>query len=531
MSAPVSEIRICSGVRLNSRYEHSIYFPNASAQLAYFAGKVVKSFTGCTFLRKTWPIKVEATLDQAAAWSYLYFRNSATGKWYFYFINQVEYKNEHTAELSLELDVLQTYMFDYTLLPSFVERQHVEDDTPGKHTQEEGLDPGEYRVDSASTVSDLHNLCIMILTSINVNATSKETAVNAYGNLYHNVFSGLKLYAVPMSNWAAWSVQLDKLSEWGKIDGIVAMWMYPQKLVSLGGEDTWTSDTLAKTVGNVSGALSFSVDKPLSGKIDGHTVRNNKLYCYPYNFLYATNHVGESAVYRYERFSTTAAAFQIIGALSPDSGARLRPIAYNGADSYTEGITLPSFPSCAWDADTYKIWIAQNQATHAAAEKQGQLKALVGAGVALGSLASFNAGGVAAGAGMIYSGYTDIQNLLAAKEDKAVEPPQARGTFSGALSVANGRHTFGFYRKTVTAEYAARIDDFFTMYGYRINRVQVPNREARQAFTYVKTNGCHIAANLCNEDTIKIESIFDKGITWWVNGDAIGDYSQPNNTL
>lgn len=533
MSAPQSTIHICSGVRLNSRYDHSIYFASATAQASYFSGKVVRTYTAYTFLRKSWPLKVEATMAQAKSWTYLYFQNGGIGKVYYYFINNIEYINDHTVELSLELDVLQTYMFDYTLLPSFVERQHVEDDTPGKHTQEEGLDPGEYHVEAAYDVTDMKTLCIMVLTSVGLNGTSAETTITAYGGMYNNVFSGLKLYAIPITRYPNWTQQLDRLSEWGKIDGIVGMWMYPQQLVKLGGEATWDEGDFAKVVSGTA-SLDFSVPMAQSGTINGYTPKNNKLYCYPYNFLYATNHNGGSAVYRYERFpaGSSEASFTINGALSPDTGARLVPVKqYNGADSYTEGLTLGSYPSCAWEADGYKIWLAQNQNQHEVAMTNGVIKAAVGGVSAVGSLVMGNLMGAAGGAGMVYSGISDIQQLIAAREDKAVEPPQARGSFSSNLNVVNHKHNFAVLRKTVTAEYARRIDGFFTMYGYRINQVKIPSRHARESFTYVKTVGCHIAANLCNEDTVKIESIYDHGITWWTDGDRIGDYFQTNNTL
>lgn len=530
MSTPQSVVHICSGVRLNSRYEHSIHFASASAQASYFAGKVVKTYTAYTFLRKSWPLKVEATMEQAKAWSYLYFQNGGTGKVYYYFINQIEYINDHTVELTLELDVLQTYMFDYTLLPSFVERQHVEDDTVGKHTQEEGLDPGEYNSALLSDASAMKEMCILVLSSIILNGTSKETTLNAYGNVYGNVFSGLAVTAVEMSDWPKFSKQLDNLSEWGKIDGIVSMWMYPKALVTLAGESVWGDGILSKQVGGTK-ALTVSVNRPASMAFEGYTPRNNKVYTYPYNFLYVTNNAGSSAAYRFERFvQSNPMQFLVRGALAPDAGTMLSPAGYTPATT-GDGLMMSSYPSCAWDSDTYKIWLAQNQNQQDLTVTQGQLKVAVGGVTALSSLAAGNVGGAAGGLLSAYSGYTDIQQLLAAREDKAVEPPQARGAFSASINLANSLHNFAFYRKFCTAEYARRIDDYFTLYGYKVNAVQTPNRKARKAYTYIKTVGCHIAANLCNEDTVKIESIYDHGITWWVNGDSIGDYSQDNATL
>ena len=112
MSNPQSIINICSGVRLNPSYEHTIYFDTATAQYNYFAGKVVKSFPAYSYLRKSWNIKVASTMEEAKTWTYLFFQNGS-GKLYFYFITNIEYVNDNTVELSLEIDVMQTYMFDY----------------------------------------------------------------------------------------------------------------------------------------------------------------------------------------------------------------------------------------------------------------------------------------------------------------------------------------------------------------------------------------------------------------------------------
>ena len=50
-------------------------------------------------------------------------------------------------------------------------------------------------------------------------------------------------------------------------------------------------------------------------------------------------------------------------------------------------------------------------------------------------------------------------------------------------------------------------------------------------WTYVKTVGCHIYGRFCSEDQNQIQRIYDNGITFWTNGDNIGNYSLNNNTL
>lgn len=525
MSTPQSVIKICSGVRLDNRYEHSIYFASATAQENYFAGKVVKTFSAYSYLRKSWSVKVEATMEQAKTWNYLYFRNTTSGKLYYYFINQIEYVNDLTVELFLELDVLQTYLFDFTLLNCFVERQHTTSDERGEHTVDEGLEVGDYVVNSIQNIGPSNNdLCILVMTTVTLNGTSKETTVDCYSAMYGKTYSSMWVYAIDADDWAEWGRQLENLSEWNKIDGIIGMWMYPKALLDV----DWEGDeSLAKLV-NIEGGTAPYIAHYVEGeleRIDGYTPKNKKLFSYPYAFMYVTNNTGESAVYKYERFSSSEPTFRIYGAVSPSEGARVVPLNYNGASiNYEEGLNLSGYPSCAWDCDTYKLWLAQNQ-------NQQKLNNFIGGAKVVGGIIGAVAGGpigAIAGAGTVVSGATQIAGALAEKKDKEFEPPQARGTFSSTINAANGLHAFFLMDKTVNKEHAKIIDDYFTMYGYKLNRVQKPNINARPAFTYVKTIDCHIQGNVCNEEIVKIEGIFDKGITFWKNGDKVADYSQDN---
>lgn len=531
MSAPQSVVNICSGVRINSRYEHSIYFASASAQQEYFAGKVVKTLSAYSYLRKTWPLKVEATMEQAKTWNYLFFRNSASGKIYYYFINSIEYVNDNMVELGLELDVIQTYLFDFELLPSFVERQHTTTDVIGQHTVDEGLELGELYDNSRTEISP-GNLCIMIMSTINPNDTTEGAAVPALPYRYNGVFSGVKIWAVDGSRWVEWGQQLDTLDSIGKSEAIMAMWMYPKNLVVLGGESDWYGEDIALPVERAidhTDGLSWNFVERLP-RLEDYTPKNKKLHTYPFQFMYVTNNQGSSGVFHYERFDGASDnGFALSGALSPDGGVRITPIGYNGITyNYKEGLTLTGYPSCAWDSDIYKMWLAQNQNSQTLNMATGALK--VAGGLIGGIATAFTGIGAAVGLGTAVSGAMQIGDALAQKGDKAIEPPQAKGNFSTSVNITNNMQSFSVYERCVSAERARIIDDYFTMYGYKLNRVQTPNINARPAFTYVKTVGCHIKGNMCNEDTVKVEAIFDNGITFWKNGDRVADYSQ-NNTV
>lgn len=481
-------------------------------------------------------------MEQAKSWNYLYFRNGTDAKTYFYFINQIEYINDNTVELSLELDVIQTYLFDFTLLPSFVERQHATVDDIGSNTVDEGLDVGEMTVNGTRTI-DPGNLCIMVMSTINPNSETKETAVPAKPYLYNRVFSGVKIWAIHPSRWNEWGNQLETLNEIGQPDAIVAMWMYPMQLVNISDESDWLGDDIAlpveSAVSQTEGSLIYTIPKQQT-TIGGYTPKNNKLFCYPYNFAYCTNNNGTHAVYRYERFTGDTMPFVLSGSLAPDGGVHMTPKNYDGLlNNYNAGMNLTGFPTCAWNSDIYKLWLAQNQGQNAMGFLTGALKIASGAGAAIaGSVATASGvgavpgiAGAGAGIATAISGAQQIAGMLAQHHDKEVIPPQANGALSSSVNITNNMHGFTFYYKSVTPEMARIIDNYFTMYGYRINRVQTPNIHARSAFTYIKTVGCNIQGNMCNEDIVKVESIFDNGVTFWADGDNIGNYSIANNTL
>jgi len=540
MSTPQSTIYICSGVRLDNRYEHSIYFESATAQQEYFAGKVVKTFSAYSYLRKSWPLQVEATMEQARKWSYLYFRNG-TGKYYYYFITNVEYKNDNMVELALDLDVVQTYLEEIKsgLLPSFIERQHTTTDVIGEYTVEEGLDVGELTT-NGTAVLDPGKLAIMVMCTINPNVTDENLVTNAKAYLYNRVFSGVKIWAINPDKWVAWGNQLETLDNIGQTESITSMWMYPKELIELGGGTTWEDEDIALPVERAKsqseGALSYSLPKQQS-TLDGYSPKNKKLLCYPYNFAYCTNNEGTHAVYRYERFTSADMPFSVSGSLNPGGGIHLTPKMYDGLlSNYNAGMNLTGFPTCAWNSDSYKLWLAQNQGQNTLGYLTGALKIAGGVGAAIGSglLATTGVGavpgiaGATAGISTAVSGAQQIAGMLAQNHDKDVVPPQANGSYSSSVNITDNQLGFTFYYKSVTYETARILDDYFTMYGYRLNRVQKPNLKARPNFTYIKTVGCNLKGDFCNADLTQIQSIFDKGVTFWVNGDRIADYSQTN---
>lgn len=542
MSTPSTSIYLCSGVPLNNGYDHTLYFANASAQLAYFSGKVARTLNKYSYVRKTWKLKVDATMEEARAWSYLYFQNGS-GKRYFYFINQIEYINDAAVELSLEIDVLQTYMFDWTLRPCYVDREHSATDEIGANTVDEGLDVGEYRVARKDTLNLSNNLVIIVAATIDLNKYYVSgTEDRIAGSKYDKIFGGFQLTAVPLvasEDWdnMAWDDLVNvlyKLEQDGKSDAIFTMWEYPSELISW---DNGSYDTAILKYVTQSKVYTYTMAaRPLT--IDGYTPKNKKLLQYPYCMLYATNNQGGAAVYHYEKFYSTDPRFRVEGNISPDAIVRLTPQYYKGTMlNLDESLTMGNYPVCSWNNDTYKLWLAQNQNQQNLGFAMDGLKvvggvAAIGAGIAAtagtGGLAgAAGMAGVASGVSMISSGATGIASQLAQRADRDVQPPQARGTYAGSHNISRGNQNFEFYHKQIDSYHAQMIDDYFTMYGYATRRVKIPNISSRPSFNYVKTIGSNVGGNICMEDLKTINAIFDKGVTFWKKTD-VGNYSLDN---
>lgn len=525
MSTPTSVINVCSGVLLNNDYIHTIWFSDHSAQLAYFAGKVVKTFSAYTYIRKSWSLKVDATMEQARTWTYLYFQNG-NGKTYYYFINNIEYVNDNTVELFIEMDVMQTYLHEHTLHRCFVEREHSASDNVGDNVVDESLELGELITNAKENVA-MQDLVALVITSV-----EPESAVSGgsdddnaiIGRTYDGIFSGLAVYAVEPDDYYQFAVDLwssAKLNE-----GVVSIWMYPKALVTLHGDLEWGAEVVYK---RVAGAGTLSISAQRTTVLDGYTPRNKKLLTYPYNMLYVSNNAGGAGVFKYERFSNQAlCAFRLCGAISPEGNTKLYPVAYNGQTiNYDEGIMGGTYPTCAWNQDIYKLWLAQNQHSQALSMVTSGVQIVAG----MAALAGTGGMGALAGGGLIANGASTIANTLAQHKDMELQPPQAKGSFSSSINVVNEHQTFTIMAKSVDAYHAKIIDEYFDLYGYKTNRVKIPNRNVRENWTYCKTIGCHVSGGLCTDDLRKIQSIYDNGITFWKNGDSIGSYGLSNNCL
>jgi hypothetical protein len=483
-----------------------------AAMSSYLPGQAVKTLSNYTYIQKDYIINVDASMDEIKSANYVVFKNAShENRLVYNFIVHMEYINDRVTALHIKTDVYQTWRDRMTVKNCLVIREHVNTDTIGLHTVPEGLETGDYIFHGATSYQRafMSTLGIVIAVTEYWDGAAWQTAS---GNEYNGIFSGVKLYnSTSAGNVSAF---LDQYVTDAKTSSVVAVYLIPQAMYN----GSWNAAVTA-----MSGSSS-SDDHTWNGyarpsTIDGYTPKNNKLLTYPYLFFTLDNNSGAMAIFKYEDFQSSTPAFTVYGGIMPNPSYKCFPTNMNGSNGAGNGleygITMSGYPLCAWASDSFAQWLAGN-AGSLIATGAGAAGAII-AGAATGNLI------------MVGGGVATAISQLTAIYNHSIQPDQMHGSLnSGSANVAKGWQDFYCKCKCIKAEYARIIDEFFTMYGYKVNRVKTPNLTGRTYWNYVQTNDCIITGAIPYEDKIQLEQMFNRGVTIWHSGSGIGNYSQDN---
>lgn len=515
---------------LDKDYAHTIYFASAAEQQTYFQSKIRMRYTEFTYQRKDNIIRIPDHIDAliAAGCNYVMYQNPAySNRWFYAFIESMEYINDLRTDVKIRTDCIQTWMFDITMRESFVEREHAATDTPGDNTIEEALELGEYICNLHST-SDYAGDSLAIVLGV----TKDPDGENVKGMRYNNLYSGIRYYSFSPSNTDGLNTFLSGYDSDGIGDAITCMFMAPTKLAPIRDDHIVAGSNLTEDYYiNSESTQVNGVTKTLTkGTLDGYTPRNKKLLTFPFRYLLVSNNAGASVPFKYELFKNEGTAvpprFVIEGVLNPGCSIRMVPLYYNGIYRNDEhGVNMGKFPALNWTSDVYTNWLTQNGVNIAIQLASGVGQIVAGAAIAAGSAGL----GAAVGGGSIVGGVSQIAGTLGQIHAQSFAPPQAKGNLnSGDVVTATNRNDFHFYDMTVKAEYAKIIDDYFDMYGYKCHRVKIPNKAHRAQYWFTKTIEANIIGNIPQDDLQVIKDCYNRGITFWRSTALFKNYSVGN---
>lgn len=522
-------------VPLENDYKNTLYFANAQAQQTYFQSKIVKSYTDFSYQRKDDIIRIPDIYDNVYNCNYVMYQNSAyNNKWFYAFIDDMTYISDGRTDIHIETDVIQTWLFDYTVKSSFIEREHVSDDTIGLHTVPENLELGEViQVENPTELFMYGSSCYICIacTEVASNIPDVDDARN-----YNGIYSGL--YYMLFNDSEDASNFLHGIDSLGKADSIDSIFLIPTRFqfsstwyqASI-GEYSFDFAMLEESTAETVLADNQACTRP--NKIgNNYSPRNNKLFTYPYNYFYVSNHVGSDITFRYEDFANSSPLFRIIGAITPGCSIKCVPLNYknttdtvNSMYSYNYGIVGGKYPICSWNSDVYTNWLTQNGVNI------GLDLVSSGASLITGGVAAYMSGGLLGG-GEMMSGAMGIANTLVQVYQHSLIPDQARGnTNSGDVTFSSKMLEFTAYKMSIRNEYCEIIDSYFDMFGYKVNTVKVPNKAHRSNYWYTKCIDVSIDGNIPQNDMRKIKDCYNNGIRFWRNASNIEDYSVSNSIV
>lgn len=581
---PNGTVKILRNIHLDNSYNHTIFFDNPTAQYNYFSGqyKVKYELTNQQYQRKErgW-IQVDLNQNQLLDCTYLMFNNrnytlrpsgqqGTSLKWFYAFILNVEYINEGVSKINYEIDEMQTWMFDYLVEECFIEREHTDNDGMFNNLIEEDIDIGTDLNVQLYRRYDLNPDKVMVIYTSEVIADDPEDEDTKYhleaasARQIGDYFTGIGMRYFDLSSSApdygidAFGEFLHKYIDNGFEDAILSIYQYPHFIINA-YIDTHTTDTWTVS--------------PSFNNIDSYVPKNNKLFNYPYNFLKLSNNKGDDCIFKYEMWNTQSdiGNFELNGVAVGIPSVMCYPLNYRDMPKdYENGLMYTGFNECAWVGDAYQIWLAQNRKNLDLATKVGAGALLVGGALALGgatagmlpmlqlpqsvplNIGAGNllspAGGnvltnVAVGGGSTSGGARlmrygagailgAITSKVMAKNRLEATPRPAHGHINNDIfNMQNDLTGYTCYQITIRKEYAKIIDEYFSKFGYACKQIKRPNIHVRRNWTYTKTVGCEIIANLPSDVINKLCEIYDNGITFWSDGDNIGNYGDFTNPI
>lgn len=542
-------------VPFDNTYRHVYYIPDRNQQYSYFLSCCPNELrrSDYTYQRTQNAVVVPYNAEQLYGYNYCMFQNSNYGsRWFYSFITDIEYVNESSSRLYLQLDIFQTWFPDCNVPACNVEREHVNDDTIGAHIKDEGLNPGEMKIQWWQEDA----LDMWLAVSSACEPLNDGTYVNVSGDNYQNLPSGTSVTVFdPDTQIGEFKRFMNALSDNGQQDAVSSVYMVPAQIVpGLSSKDNgvggaWIDASKPTRYDDIYVNLEFT-------NLNGYVPKNNKLFCYPFEYCEVSNIMGQNQQFRLE-FMHEPGVLHLTRTGGTDSSSRTLyfPREYNGSNWFYEGvITMPPYATCNW---VYQTWanaegrakIAEIDYTSSVVQRDagtGEAGPGQQVGVNNGSF-DLNAmtnvpymeavlGGVERMAGGNLIGGVvgmakDSFNVYSTLSQKQRMPNTSRGgTNSSAVLVNTDSYRLIVRKYVCRAEIAKQIDDYFSTYGYLVAETKVPNIVGRRSWNYVKTNACNVRGKVPPKVLAAFNSMFDNGITFWHTPD-VGNYALDNSIV
>ena len=536
MFTPTTNLRLLS-TPLESDYRNTLWFPNREAQTNYFLGKTVKTFTNFNYIKKNNTIVVEGEVDLYYNCNYIMYQNTNfTNKWFYAFIDRIEWASNNSLRLFVSTDCIQTWFFDITYFQSYVDRCHSDTDVAGDNIVPEDFsvgNPGGYQLAGSTDLAP---------DGIALFATSTYAGESRTGSVNSGIYSGgQNLVDFHIDNPGVGTI-LDSYVKNGTATAVIKLQQYPYKLKN--------------------GPMTVSFSKyPTS--IAGYTPKNKKMLSSAFITCFMSMYGQETnfnpAFIADDKVSLKLSADQTSGTISA--------FVENYSDGSISTIALfASIPESGWSYNQYKNDYNLHSASNSIYQRRASLNRglnkvnsvidvtgsladltqsavnLVSPGNLISQFGGFNPS--ASGIGNLANSaqntvssfgnaYTQLGGIDEITQDLAAISESYNAPATGGMSASNGyistgKTVFSYGYKVLPKDIVVRCDKFLSVYGYKQSEYRTINLHARASWTYIKTNGLNAQGNFPDEDMHTIKRAFNNGIFFWAYTATYGNFDQNN---
>lgn len=515
-------------------------FPTAAAQVAAFDDLAAKgvSATKFNYIKKDQAFRIEGNFARFEAFNYCRYQNrdfvnrQGNKKWYYAFIDRVEYIAQDIAMIYITTDYWQTYQFNITYYKSLIARAHVKksEDTVGRWLQPEPVGaPADYEKEIEIFSGGDSWVPYWSIVSVSRPPGEGETGW-VYGG-YGKLDSMTGQYAGFIYDHNVIQKIIDAYA--GTTDrrqDIIAFRCVPYWVYAKLKNNDWIVPITVNGVEinyckeNISMILDTEAKLAGSTLACGYTPRNKKMLssmCRVY------------VVYNYNGFSQPLRP-EFIKGNSIKMTAEMRPIGSNGFKLKLNNYAKPA--ESVFDVPySFEMQIGYNENGGVQGSLNRVGSVLNAAGAVAGSAASLGAN-IATGnvAGAITSGVGAVGSIFNASRDIANafnSKVASKGNQSDTNSISSENCKFRLVDCSPLYHECGPIDDFLDLYGYAINEWGKISswKDTRSKWNYLQTVDCNIKVNAPAPEAASIRGMFNAGVTIWHSISDFGNYSLDNN--
>lgn len=537
----------------NSDLKNVQSYPSRAEQISTIQGLLTHKYEHINIIRRDSDLILKGVNEDLTQCNYLMYQNKdISDKWYFAFIDNVQYNSLNSVIISHTIDVWQTYQFDITYYKNLILRSHVAKsaDSVGRWLAPEPISVAPEFERKHTVFNNLSWSPQYVLHSTSVyNPNTKKyeykgngtgaTLSAEYGMFVNNeddVQAVIKKYGKMSPAEALKSDNDDEYSNWiadlltGQIESfekslnnavklisttsISQLQDHRNELIGLYAIPKWVHDSTNKYATNNIKTKEVNVPLPISTLACGYTPRNKKMLtslCKAYLFY---NENGFKLPLKPELFTSETPTFTVKSTELSTNGFLLQVGSYADYTAKTNKISYNCENRLGYDANTGLDKVLNT------------LTSVVGVVNAVGSVASQAYAGNMGGA---------VQGTVGAVQQSInmIDALGQRGVNTGAsgdiMSITEKRAMPVFADVSPTIAQCRYIDDYLDVYGYAINEIGKISSymKNRSNWNYIQVANCNIKVSAPNDDVNKLKQMFENGVTIWHN--HFGDYDQSNN--